>query len=75
MQEILGLSGGSDGIKLDFVEREATPTEIITLGIRRYLVGLSLSTTISVLDILGGSRARSTVHNWVQKAQLEPARA
>jgi transposase-like protein len=43
------------------------------LGIQLHLAGLSLSNTISVLDMLGVDRCRSTVHNWVQKADLQPA--
>ncbi len=42
-------------------------------GIRLHLAGLPLSNTISVLDMLGVDRCRSTVHNWVQKADLQPA--
>jgi transposase-like protein len=42
------------------------------LGIRLHLAGLSLSNTISVLDRLGVERCRSTVHNWIQKADLQP---
>ena len=72
MNEISRLSGGIDAIELDFVEREATPTEIMELAIHLHLGGLSLSNTVSVLDNFGVSRARSTVHNWVQKADLEP---
>ena len=72
MTEISRLSGGSDAIELDFVEREATPTEIMELAVQLHLTGLSLSNTVSILDNFGVSRARSTVHNWVQKADLEP---
>jgi len=42
------------------------------LGIRLHLAGLSLSDTVSILDRLGVDRCRSTVHNWVQKADLQP---
>ena len=42
------------------------------LGIRLHLAGLSLSDTVSVLDRLGVERCRTTVHNWVQKANLQP---
>jgi transposase-like protein len=54
------------------VEREATPEPAMTLGIRLHLAGLSLSNIISVLDRLDVERCRSTVHNWVQKADLQP---
>ena len=42
------------------------------LGIRLHLAGLSLSNTVSILEIFGVSRARSTAHNWVHKAELQP---
>jgi len=72
MHEISRLNGGSDAIELDFVEREATSIEIMELAIHLHLGGLSLSNTVSILDRFGVDRARSTVHNWVQKADLEP---
>jgi transposase-like protein len=43
------------------------------LGIQLHLAGLSLSDTVSVLDGLGVDRCRTTVHNWIQKADLQPA--
>jgi len=72
MLEIDRLNGGSDHFKLGFVEREATPEPAMKLSIRLHLARLSLSNTISVLDKLGGKRCRSTVYNWVQKANLQP---
>ena len=42
------------------------------LSIQLYLAGLSLSNTISILELFGVKRARSTVHNWVDKADLQP---
>jgi len=72
MPEIARLNGGSDCFELDFVEREATPESAMKLGIRLHLAGLSLFDTISILDRLGVRRCRTTVHNWVQKADLQP---
>jgi putative transposase len=72
MLEIARLNGGSDCFELDFLEREATPEPAMKLGIRLHLAGLSLSDTISILDRLGVERCRTTVHNWVQKADLQP---
>ena len=46
MAEITRLSGRSDWIELDFVERERTPSELVKLGIQLHLAGLSLSNTI-----------------------------
>ncbi|ELZ33143.1 IS6 family transposase [Halorubrum tebenquichense] len=74
MPEIARLNGGSDCFELDFVEREATPEPAMKLGIRLHLAGLSLSDTVSILDRLGVDRCRTTVHNWVQKADLQPRR-
>ena len=41
------------------------------LSIQLRLAGLSLSNTVSFLDIFGVDRVRSTVHNWVHKADLQ----
>ena len=65
-------SGSIDQINLDFVEREATPEFLMKLSIQLYLSRLSLSNTVSVLKIFDVERARSTVHNWVHKADLQP---
>ena len=72
MPEIARPTGGSDCFELAFVEREATPEPAMKLGIRLHAAGLSLSDTVSVLVEFGVERARSTVHNWVQKAGLQP---
>lgn len=61
-----------DEIELDFVEREATPRLLRRLSVQLHLVGSSLSNTVSILELLGVERARSTVHNWVHKADLQP---
>jgi len=66
------LNGRLDEIELGFVEREATPKLLMKLGIQLHLAGLSLSNTVSILEIFGVERARSTVHNWVHKADLQP---
>ena len=36
------------------------------------MAGLSLADTVSVLAGLGVERCRSTVHNWIRKADLQP---
>ena len=66
------LNGCLDEIELGFVERESTPRFLMKLGIQLHLAGLSLSNTVSILEIFGVERARSTVHNWVHKADLQP---
>ncbi|SDG13970.1 IS6 family transposase [Halorientalis regularis] len=72
MPEIDRLGGSSDCIELDFVEREATPEPLMRLSIHLHAAELSLSDTVCVLDSFGVQRARSTVHNWGQKADLQP---
>ena len=73
MAKIIRLSGRSDWIELDFVERERTPSELMQLGIRLHLAGLSLSNTIRELEKFGVKRSRKAIHDWVQKADLQPA--
>ncbi len=72
MPEITRLSSGNDCFELESVGRESTPEPAMKLGIRLHLAGLSLSNTVSILDRLGVRRCRPTVHNWVQKADLQP---
>jgi transposase-like protein len=72
MSENASLSGSIDQINLDFVEREATPRLLMKVSIQLHLAGLSLSNTLSVLEVFGVQRVRSTVHNWVHKADLQP---
>ncbi|SIS21030.1 IS6 family transposase [Natronorubrum thiooxidans] len=66
------LSGCLDALNLEFVEREATPRLLMKLSIQLYLVGLSLSNTVFILEIFGVECTQSTVHNWVHKADLQP---
>jgi len=72
MPEISHLISASDWIDLDFVERERTPQRVMQLGIQLHVAGMSLSNTISILDTLGVDRSRKAVHDWVQKADLQP---
>jgi transposase-like protein len=66
------LNVNSDWIDLDFIQRERTPQQAVEFGIQMHLAGLSLSNTVSVLEGLGVKRVRSTIHNWVHKADLQP---
>ena len=66
------LNGRLNEIELGVVEREATPKLLMKLGIQLHLAGLLLSNTVSILVIFGVKRARSTVHNWIHKADLQP---
>ena len=72
MAKIARLSGCSEWIDLEFVERERTPPRLMKLGIRLHLAGLSLSNTVSELEKSGVQRSRKAVHDWVQKAGLQP---
>ncbi|MFC7057228.1 IS6 family transposase [Halovenus salina] len=72
MSKNIRLSGSIDQIDLEFIEREATPRFLMKLSIQLHIAGLSLSNTVSILEIFGVERARSTVHNWVHKADLQP---
>jgi putative transposase len=73
MPEIARLSGCTDWIDLDFVERQRTPERAMKLGIQLQLAGLSLSNTVSILEELGVERSRKAIHDWVQKADLQPS--
>jgi transposase-like protein len=66
------LSGYLNEFDLEFVEREVTPQLLMKLSIQLHLSGLSFSNTVSFLEIFGVDRVRSTVHNWVHKADLRP---
>ncbi|WP_276272815.1 IS6 family transposase [Haloarcula litorea] len=72
MAEIARLSGSRGWIDLDFVERERTPEPAMALGIQSHFAGLSLSNTVELLDCLGVQRSRKAIHDWVQKADLQP---
>ena len=72
MPEISRLSGNRDWIDLDFVERERTPKPAMKLGIQSHVAGLSLSNTVELLDSLGVQRSKKAIHDWVQKADLQP---
>ncbi len=51
---------------------EADGEALRALGIQSHVAGLSLSNTVELLEDLGVERCRTTVHNWVQKADLQP---
>jgi transposase-like protein len=67
------LNGDSDWIEVDFVEKEETPRRLMQYGIELHLADLSLAETTSVLERFGIDRCRTTVHNWVRTAGLQPA--
>ncbi|WP_128904755.1 IS6 family transposase [Halorubrum amylolyticum] len=54
------------------MERVRTPEPAMALGIQSQVAGLSLSNTTELLEDLGVQRSRKAVHDWVQKADLQP---
>ena len=72
MLETDRLIDDSDWIDLGFMEREATPSEAMELGIQLHVAGLSLSDTVSILERFGVDRHRTTVQKWTKKADLKP---
>ncbi|MFC7210407.1 IS6 family transposase [Natronoarchaeum sp. GCM10025321] len=73
MAETDRLNESTDWIDLEFVQRERTPPQLIKKGIRHHLAGLSLSNTVVLREESGVKRSRTAVHNWVQKADLQPS--
>ena len=71
MPEIDRLSGSTDWIDLEFVQRERTPERIIEVGIQLHLAGLSLSNTKQYLEKLGIERSRTAIYNWVQRTDAQ----
>jgi len=51
MPENARFNGCLDEIELGFVEREATPKQLMKLGIQLHLAGLSLSNTASIIEL------------------------
>ncbi len=72
MPENARISGHRDWIDLEFVERERTPDPALALGIQSHVAGLSLSNTVGLLEDLNVQRSRKAIHDWVQKAELQP---
>ena len=72
MPENERLNRSIDQIELGTVEREVTQVFLTNLSIQLHLSDLSLSGTVRVCEVFGVQRARSTVHNWVHKADLQP---
>ena len=73
MSESNHLNGCTDWIDLEPVEQERTPHEIIEMDVQLRVAGLSLSNTKQYLEKLGVSRTRTAIHNWIRKADLQPA--
>ena len=72
MPEIDRLGEPTEWIDVEFVERERTPRSAIQVDIQLHLAGLSLSNTKQHLERLGVERSRTAIHDWVQKADLQP---
>ncbi len=73
MAKIAHFSGHRDWIDLEFVERERTPRQLMELCIRLHLSILSLSNIVRELEKFDVKRSRKAVHDWVHKAELQPA--
>ncbi len=73
MAESERLSRCIEWIDLSFVERKRTPEWAIQMGIRCHLAGMSLRDASQFLDELGVDRSHVAIHNWVYKADLQPA--
>jgi len=73
MAKTTRLSDCGDWIGLDFVDRERTPSELMELGIRLHLAGLSLSNTVNEFERFGVKQSRKTVYDWVRKVDRQPA--
>lgn len=71
MAKIARLSGCNDWIELDFAER--TPNELMKLGIRPHLPNSSFSNIIRKFENFGVKQSQKAIHDWVQKADLQPA--
>ncbi|SDG27994.1 hypothetical protein SAMN05216218_12118 [Halorientalis regularis] len=72
MTELDRLSKSTEWVELEFMQRERTPEQIAEVGIQLHLAGLSLSNTKQYLERFGVERSRTAIHNWVQKADLQP---
>jgi hypothetical protein len=72
MTEIERLSEGIAWIDLSFMERDRTPRWAIEEGIRCHLTGMSLREVSKFLEQYGIKRSHVAIHNWVNKADLQP---
>ena len=72
MAEFDRLNDGIAWIDLSFVERDRTPLWAIEVGIRCHLAGMSLREVSKFLEEYGIDRSHVAIHNWVQKADLQP---
>jgi transposase-like protein len=73
MPEIDRLGESIEWIDLSFVERERTPRWAIEVGIRCHLASMSLRYVSQYVGELGIDRSHVAIHNWVHKAELQPA--
>jgi putative transposase len=72
MAEIERLSERTTWIDLSFVERDRTPHWAIEVGIRCHLAGTSLREVSKHLELFGIKQGHVAIHNWVDKADLQP---
>jgi transposase-like protein len=72
MAEFGRLSKHTAWIDLWFVEQDRTPRWGIEVGIRCHLTGMSLPEVSKYLELREINRSHAAVHNWVNKADLQP---
>jgi len=73
MPETERLSGRTAWIDVSFVERDRTPRWAIEVGICCHAAGMSLREVGNSPEESWIGRSHIAVHNWVQKADLQPA--
>lgn len=61
--DISRLSGHSDWIDSDFVERERTPELAMVFGIQSYNAVLSLSNSVELLNALIAQQSRKSIND------------
>ncbi|WP_152039505.1 IS6 family transposase [Salinigranum salinum] len=72
MPEFDRFSRNAEWIDLEVVERQRTPELAIQVGIQLHSSELSVSNTKQHFERLGIERSRTAIHDWVQKADLQP---
>ena len=73
MTEFDRLSGDIEYIGVEFVEQDCTPSQIGEFSIQLYATDVSISNTKQYFESLGADRSRTSIHNWIQKVDLQPA--
>ena len=72
MSDTNRLTGSTEWMDLERVERELAPHKITETGIQLHLARLSVLNTKQYFERLGVDRSRVAIHNWIQKADRYP---